>query len=94
MAKYNNEFLNTIVENYSKFTSDNTLNLGDNFENEILMMKKGAKIYIKPENRGKFNATKKRTGKTTEELTHSKNPVTRKRAIFAQNAAKWHHGKK
>ena len=40
------------------------------------------------ENRGKFNATKKRTGKTTEELTHSKNPVTRKRAIFAQNAKK------
>ena len=51
----------------------------------------GGSIYIKPENRGKFNATKKRTGKTTEELTHSKNPLTRKRAIFAQNAAKWHH---
>ena len=48
-------------------------------------------IYIKPENRGKFNATKRRTGKTTEELTHSKNPLTRKRAIFAQNAAKWKH---
>lgn len=53
--------------------------------------KKG--IYIKPENRGKFTATKKRTGKTTEELTHSKNPITRKRAIFAQNAAKWRKGK-
>ena len=52
------------------------------------------KIKIKPENRGKFNATKKKTGKTTEELTHSKNPVTRKRAIFAQNAAKWNKGKK
>ena len=52
------------------------------------MMKNGSKIHIKPENRGKFNATKKKTGKTTEELTHSKNPVTRKRAIFAQNAAK------
>ena len=46
-------------------------------------------IHIKPENRGKFNATKKRTGKSTEELTHSKNPLTRKRAIFAQNSAKW-----
>ena len=32
-----------------------------------------------------------RTGKSTEELTHSKNPLTRKRAIFAQNAAKWNH---
>lgn len=30
-------------------------------------------------------------GKSTEELTHSKNPLTRKRAIFAQNAAKWNH---
>lgn len=49
----------------------------------------GGKIHINPENRGKFNATKARTGKTTEELTHSKNPLTRKRAIFAQNAAKW-----
>jgi hypothetical protein len=48
-------------------------------------------IHIKPENRGKFTATKKATGKTTEELTHSKNPITKKRAIFAQNAAKWKH---
>lgn len=46
-------------------------------------------INIKPENKGKFTATKKRTGKSTEELTHSKNPLTRKRAIFAQNAKKW-----
>ena len=48
-------------------------------------------IHIKPENKGKFNATKERTGKSTEELTHSKNPVTKKRAVFAQNAAKWKH---
>lgn len=55
-------------------------------------MEKGKSgIHIKPENRGKFNALKKKTGKSTEELTHSKNPLTRKRAIFAQNAAKWHH---
>lgn len=52
---------------------------------------KDGKIIINPANRGKFNATKKRTGKTTEELTHSKNPLTRKRAIFAQNAKKWNH---
>lgn len=48
-------------------------------------------IDIKPENRGKFNATKKRTGKSTEELTHSKNPLTRRRAIFAQNFGKKGH---
>ena len=48
-------------------------------------------IHIDPENKGKFNATKERTGKSTEELTHSKNPLTRKRAIFAQNTKKWNH---
>jgi len=46
-------------------------------------------IHIKEKNKGKFNATKERTGKSTEELTHSKNPITRKRATFSQNAKKW-----
>lgn len=46
-------------------------------------------IHINPANRGKFNALKKRTGKTTEQLTHSKNLLTRKRAIFALNSRKW-----
>lgn len=52
------------------------------------------KIEINPENKGKFNATKKRTKKSTEQLTHSKNPLTRKRAEFAMNAKKWNHKKK
>lgn len=52
---------------------------------------KGKSIHINPANKGKFNATKKRTGKTTEQLAHSKNPLTRKRAIFALNARKWNH---
>lgn len=56
-----------------------------------LLFADGGSIHIKPENRGKFTETKRRTGKTTEELTHSKNPLTRKRAIFSQNARKWHH---
>lgn len=51
----------------------------------------GGSIHINPANKGKFNATKKATGESTEELTHSDNPVTKKRAIFAQNAAKWKH---
>lgn len=51
-------------------------------------------ININPKNKGKFNATKKRTHKSTEQLTHSKNPLTRKRAVFAQNAKKWNHKKK
>lgn len=91
--KYNNDILDKIAEMYD---IDNHNDLGlENITNGYLeMMKKGSKIYIKPENRGKFNATKKRTGKTTEELTHSKNPITRKRAVFAQNAARWAKHKK
>ena len=60
------------------------------YEAEGGIFKKGG-IYIKPKNRGKFNALKKRTGKTTEQLKHSKNPLTRKRATFAANARKWKH---
>ena len=48
-------------------------------------------IDIDPANKGKFNATMERTGETAEELKHSKNPLTRKRATFALNARKWHH---
>ena len=62
--------------------------------NEVLNEKSKSGIHIDPKNKGKFNATKKRTGKSTEELKHSKNPLTRKRAIFAQNARKWNKGKK
>ena len=64
----------------------------DNFELfSIPMLANGSGIHIKKENRGKFTETKKRTGKTTEELTHSKNPLTRKRAIFAQNSKRFKH---
>ncbi len=85
-----NNYLNT---NYT-FKNGNQMNLGyDNGQFNIgakFNFKNGG-IHINPANKGKFNATKKATGKTTEELTHSSNPLTRKRAIFAQNAAKWHH---
>ena len=43
-------------------------------------------INIDPKNKGKFTKTQKETGKSTEELCHSKNPLTRKRANFAKMA--------
>ena len=43
-------------------------------------------IHIDPENKGKFTATKKRTGKSTSELLHSPNKKTRARANFARMA--------
>lgn len=55
-------------------------------------LKEGGGIHINPDNRGKFTETMRRTGKSAEELSHSSNPLTRKRAIFALNARKWHHG--
>jgi hypothetical protein len=54
------------------------INYKDN-QKVVNLYKKGSGIHIKPENKGKFTATKKSTGKSTEELTHSKNPVTKKR---------------
>jgi len=48
-------------------------------------------IKIKKKNRGKFTAYKKRTGKTTQEALHSKNPNVRRIANFARNAKKWKH---
>ena len=54
-------------------------------------MNKMESIDIDPANKGKFTATMERTGETAEELKHSKNPLTRKRATFALNARKWNH---
>lgn len=55
--------------------------------------KKGGKIYIKPENKGKF--TDYCGGKVTSECIskgkNSKDPKIRKRATFADNARKWKH---
>lgn len=48
-------------------------------------------IHIKKSHEGRFTAYKKRTGKTTEEALHSKDPHVRAMANFARNAAKWNH---
>lgn len=81
-----------LISNAEDISSDTLRNLEANYAAYGgHLFSRGGGIHIKPENRGKFNALKKRTGKTTEELTHSKNPLTRKRAIFAQNAKKWKH---
>lgn len=51
----------------------------------------GGGIHIKPSHEGRFTAYKKRTGKTTEEALHSKDPHVRQMANFARNAAHWKH---
>lgn len=61
--------------------------------NIISSFKKGSKIHIKKENRGKF--TDYCGGKVTSECIargkSSPNPAIRKRATFAANARKWKH---
>lgn len=51
----------------------------------------GGKIYIKPENRGKFTALKERTGKSTTWFKEHGTPAQKKMATFALNARKWKH---
>ena len=49
-------------------------------------------IHIKPENRGKFTALKKRTGKSASWFKAHGTPAQKKMATFALNAKKWKHG--
>jgi ribosomal protein S16 len=51
-------------------------------------MANGGGIHIKKSHEGRFTAYKKRTGKTTTEALHSKDPHVRQMANFARNAAK------
>ena len=48
-------------------------------------------IHIKPENRGKFIALKKRTGKSSTWYKEHGTPAQKKMAVFALNARKWKH---
>ena len=48
-------------------------------------------VYIKPENRGKFTALKKRTGHSATWFKQNGTPAQKKMATFALNAAKWKH---
>lgn len=51
----------------------------------------GGKIHIKPENRGKFTALKKRTGHSASWFKAHGTPAQKKMAVFALNAKKWKH---
>ena len=48
-------------------------------------------IYIKPANRGKFTALKKRTGHSASWFKENGTPAQKKMAVFALNAKKWKH---
>ena len=48
-------------------------------------------IHIKPANRGKFTALKKRTGHSASWFKQNGTPAQKKMATFALNAKKWKH---
>lgn len=52
---------------------------------------KDSGIHIKPQNRGKFTALKKRTGKSASWFKAHGTPAQKKMATFALNAKKWKH---
>ena len=62
-------------------------------QNTVDIFKKGNKIKIKKENRGKF--TEYCNGKVTSECIqrgkNSPNPKIRRRATFAANSRNWNH---
>lgn len=51
----------------------------------------GGKIHIKPENRGKFTALKKRTGHSASWFKAHGTPAQKKMATFALNSKHWSH---
>ena len=66
---------------------------GITVHNEALggnLFKKGG-IYIKPENRGKFTALKKRTGHSASWFKAHGTPAQKKMATFALNSKHWNH---
>lgn len=99
--KFSKQFKNTRVNSPERNTI--ILNvLKNQSENEAMeqlgMYKKGGKIYIKPENRGKFTEYAKSKGMSVQEAAndvlanesqHSSALI--KRAVFAKNASKWKH---
>lgn len=91
--KYNNEILNEIVKISNQ---QNSLNLDNIANGYIEMFKKGAKIYIKSKNRGKFTRSARAAGQGVQEHARSvlKNPnsttLQKRRARFAINSTKWH----
>lgn len=54
-------------------------------------LKDGGKIFIKPENRGKFTALKERTGHSASWFKENGTPAQKKMAVFALNSRKWKH---
>ena len=64
----------------------------DQWEPQFGSYKNGkSPIHIKPANRGKFTALKKRTGHSASWFKAHGTPAQKKMALFALNSRKWKH---
>ena len=81
----NTKAINNMNRQASAITDASYQNMRQN------IMAEGGKIHIKPKNRGKFTALKKRTGKSASWFKKHGTPAQRKMATFALNARKWKH---
>lgn len=88
LRRYNNDTLLRLFNEVAQNNTESVLN-----EDDLLIANSGkdSGIHIKPENRGKFNALKKRTGKSASWFKAHGTPAQKKMAIFALNARKWKH---
>lgn len=87
LAKENLGIKSLNAANKGRLTS-----LPNSFESpELNTFAEGGKIYIKPENRGKFTALKERTGKSATWFKEHGTPAQKKMATFALNSRKWEH---
>lgn len=88
------ELLNKMMNfAYTQIELD-SIDYPDIVDNELEIFKSGGKIHIKKKNRGSF--TRYCNGKVTNECIqrgkNSPDPAIRKKAVFAQNARRWHKG--
>ena len=95
----NSELLEKLMNISTQDLDLETIDYPNIIDNELEIFKSGGKIHIKKKNRGKFTASAKRAGQSVQEHARSvlnnpnATPLQKKRANFARNAAKWHHGK-
>lgn len=80
-------YIYNIIDHNFQLLPNNYINI----QNNVSFYRKGSKIKIKKENKGKF--TEYCGGQVTSECIrrgkNSSNPKIRKRATFADNARKW-----
>ena len=89
MNRYDDDTVLDLFNNVAANNADNALIAA--YGGDLNAFSKGGKIHIKPENRGKFTALKKRTGKSATWFKEHGTPAQKKMATFALNARKWKH---